>query len=110
MAPRHGCGFCASSTTNSPGPRAGWEEHSQSRWHSAGQHRVKSGLRATFHHFSKNVVCLLAMALLDALHANLVSQIDRGPQTPERRDVRSTDPLKALGTQLGLFPTFGGDG
>ena len=37
------------------------------------------GLRATLHHFSKNVVCLLAVALLDTLHADLVSQIDGGP-------------------------------
>ena len=61
------------------------------------------------HHFAVDIVSLLAVPLLDAIHADLVGKFKGRTQSPEGGDIGTADPLEAFGTQFGFIPAFGRD-
>src|SRR5258706_5905294 len=98
-------------------PQPVFQIHARDRWDvhrndSATQGRVgrRPGFGAALLHLIEDVVGELAMTSLDAVEANVVRELDRGAQSPERRDVRTSDALKAFGAKLLVIPAFGGDG
>src|ERR1019366_815196 len=60
-------------------------------------------------HFAEDVVGQLPVTALDALHADVVRQLDGGAQSPQRGHVRTANALEAFGADLGIVPAFGGD-
>ena len=57
----------------------------------------------------EDVIGEMAVAALDAVHADVVGQFDGGAQAPQRGHVRTADALEAFGANLGVVPAFGGD-
>src|SRR5258708_17754993 len=68
------------------------------------------GFSAALDHFHEHVVSQSTMAAFDPVNSDIVGELDRGAQPPQRGDVRAADSLEALGAKLGLVPAFGGDG
>ncbi len=68
------------------------------------------GLGAALCHFTEDVISELAMAALDAVEADVISEFNGGAQPVESGDVGAADALEALGAEGGLVPAFGDDG
>src|SRR6266849_10470980 len=78
----------------------------------ASHRRIRRGPRnsSTLYHRSQNVVAKLAMTLFNPVHPDVICQLDRCAQSPERGHVRTPDPLEAFCPNFYVVPAFGGDG